>query len=342
MPFGPVQAALGSKVPAPPGGAALPAVADRDESGGDSSGEVDEMTGQVRPEAIVGVDGSPQSMRAVDLAADEAANRAVPLRIVHGYVWPLFYAPVFGAPFPVNGTDPTDEDRRIAEDAATRARDRHPTLTVSTKLIAGSPAGALVAESAGATVTVVGRRGRGGFAELVAGSVSTQLATHGHGPVIVVPADAAPALDAAVVVGVDGRQPAARAIEFAFDEAALRRVPLRAVYVWSIIDTVHNDPLNAGGYDIDNARHTAERVLAEALAGWQEKYPQVTVHRELVHGFEPAAALVAASAGAGLLVVGSRGRGEFRSLLLGSVGYALVHHARCPVALIHPPAGEES
>jgi nucleotide-binding universal stress UspA family protein len=77
------------------------------------------------------------------------------------------------------------------------------------------------------------------------------------------------------------------------------------------------------------------RLLSESLAGWREKYPDVDVRQTLVHQ-EPVKALVDSSPGAALVVVGSRGRGGFRSMLLGSVSHALVHHARCPVAVVRP------
>jgi nucleotide-binding universal stress UspA family protein len=98
-------------------------------------------------------------------------------------------------------------------------------------------------------------------------------------------------------------------------------------------------PLYAGAYlpDIDwrPIEEQAAEVLAERLAGWQEKYPQVTVRR-VIKRDRPSAALRVAARTAQLLVVGSRGRGGFAGLLLGSVSQALIHHAQCPVLVARP------
>jgi nucleotide-binding universal stress UspA family protein len=134
-------------------------------------------------------------------------------------------------------------------------------------------------------------------------------------------------------VGVDGSPASDSALGFAFEEASLRGTGLTVVHAWTMpVSTGPGDILPLV-YDIDEVNAEETRLLAETVAGWQEKYPDVRVHRVVAHG-APAHELVQRSAGAELLVVGSRGRGGFRGLLLGSVSQAAIHHAQCPVAVV--------
>ena len=140
-----------------------------------------------------------------------------------------------------------------------------------------------------------------------------------------------------MVVGVDGSPTSEAATAFAFEAASLRRVPLVAVHVWR---DVLVDATMAPLLDWDVIDSDEREVLAERLAGWSEKYPDVPVRR-LVARDRPARALVEESGRAQLVVVGSRGRGGFHGLLLGSVSQALLHHAHCPVAVVRSPRGDE-
>jgi nucleotide-binding universal stress UspA family protein len=212
---------------------------------------------------------------------------------------------------------------------ADRLAAANPDLSVTHSVIADGPAGVLVRESATAGLVLVGRRGRDGFPDLLAGSVSTQVATYAHAPVIVVPAPSggitAPPGPGPVVVGVDGSPAAGLALGFAFEEAQARHTPLVAIHL-------HNEtrPSRRPG------QAPAQDVLAEALSGWSAKYPDVTVQPRTCHDRHPAAALLDAAAGAALLVVGHRGHGGFGRLRLGSVSHALLAHADVPLAIIHP------
>jgi nucleotide-binding universal stress UspA family protein len=296
------------------------------------------MTTQGSPPIVVGVDGSADGRAAVALAAREASRRHLPLRLVHGLVRP---APAIWFDYPAPLTD-VEEPQRQAEamlaETAGEVRARYPGLEVSTAVGAGSAAGVLVEESQRASLVVVGTRGLGGFAGLLIGSVSTQVTAHAQSPVIVVrPPGADPDADtgAPVVVGVDGSTESTSALEFAFDTASTRGVPLVVVFVWQALPDSNLGPINRWHYDRAEAESQARRMLAELLAGWQDKYPDVVVDRQAVYGFNPAETLIDASAEAALLVVGSRGRGGFAGLLLGSVSRALVHHSRCSVAVVH-------
>jgi nucleotide-binding universal stress UspA family protein len=204
----------------------------------------------------------------------------------------------------------------------------------------GSPVGVLQAESIRAEPVVLGDRGLGGFAGLLIGSVAVALAAHAACPVVVVrgpePDRMVPRSEP-VVVGVDGSPTSEGAVAFAFEAAALRGVPLVAVHTW--FDTVVDSTM-APLIDWDATETDEREVLAERLAGWAEKYPDMTVRR-LVTRDRPARALVEESGRAQLVVVGSRGRGGISGLLLGSVSQALLHHAACPVAVVQgSPAAE--
>jgi nucleotide-binding universal stress UspA family protein len=139
-----------------------------------------------------------------------------------------------------------------------------------------------------------------------------------------------------VVVGVDGSEQSTAALGFAFEWASGHGLPLVAVYAWRGLPTANLGPVTAWHYDPVQARQEAARLLAEQLAGWPDKYMDVSVARCEVLSFNPAETLVDASRTASLVVVGSRGRGGFAGLLLGSVSRTLVHHACGPVAVVHP------
>ena len=140
-----------------------------------------------------------------------------------------------------------------------------------------------------------------------------------------------------VVVGVHGSPTSEAAVAFAFEEASLRRVSLVAVHVWQdrLVEAAVAPLLDWEAIESDE-----RQVLAERLAGWSSKYPDVAVRR-LVAYDRPARSLVEESGRAQLVVVGSRGRGGLHGLVLGSVSQALLHHAHCPVAVVRPAGGDE-
>lgn len=288
---------------------------------------------------VVGVDASSTSEATVRLAAEEAVRHRQPLHLLHVLQFPVATGPV---PFTVNIEAMAEGSRATLADLASQQRLLHPELEITTRVVIGSPVAELIEASRTARMVVVGCRGRGGFAALVLGSVSAQLAEHAHGPVVVVrPVDGDPQsrLTLPVLVGVDGSATSQAAVGFAFAEADARGVALIAQLVWWApsyegLNTV--DPW----FDEEEVKQESARALAEGLAGWCEKFPDVTVENRLIQGVVPEAELVDASDHAGLVVVGSRGRGGFAGLLLGSVGQALIHHAACPVAIVHPTVAD--
>jgi len=284
---------------------------------------------------VVGVDGSRESLDAVAWAAADAVHRKCLLRIVYAFVWPTEYAPIPGpVPSPYEQGVQEAAAQTLA-DAAAHARATAPGLDVSTDLQTQQPTAALLAASEHARTVVVGNRGRGGFTGLLLGSVGVELAAHAACPVVIVRhADRPVGPEAGrIVVGIDGSHDAERALQFAFEQAAYRDAGLTAVLAYQWPESTGPGDMLPLAYDPDVLYDDERRALTESMGGWAEKYPDVPVRHTAVRG-RPAAVLTELSAGAELLVVGSRGRGGFAGLLLGSVSQAAIHHAACPVAVV--------
>jgi nucleotide-binding universal stress UspA family protein len=285
---------------------------------------------------VAGVDGSESALEAVRWAALEADRRRAPLRLVNAFGWTSAHHigdPGLGVDYQEVMLRSVRDD--VAAAAAAAAARAAPGATIEQDVVTGFPIGVLKAESARAQLVVLGDRGLGGFTGLLIGSVAIALAAHGSCPVVVVRGatyDSPPPLEGPVVVGIDGSPTSEAALAFAYGAAALRRVPLVAIHTW--LDLLV-DPAVAPLLDWDAIEADERRLLAERLAGWSEKYPDVPVE-PLITRDRPARALVEHSEGAQLVVVGSRGRGGFAGLLLGSVSHALLHHAKCPVAVVRP------
>ncbi|WP_151484100.1 universal stress protein [Streptomyces albicerus] len=283
---------------------------------------------------VVGVDGSPSALAAVDAATREASLCGAELRVVHAFLWPAMHAPPGSSPLgpPTGALYETVE--RIVADAVDRGRSQAAGLHVSHAVIAGEASTVLCAQSRTAQLIVLGHRGSGGFAELLLGSTAVHLSAHAHCPVMVVRGRPDPA--GPVLVAVDGSPQGQPAIAFGFSEAALRGTDLIALHAWSTW-TDHGEhalghPVELVG-DVDRLRQEEEQALTEALSGHRDQYPGVTVRPHLVRG-RTRPALIEASKGAQLMVVGARGHGGFTGLLLGSVSQAALHHAHCPVTVV--------
>ncbi|MER6099911.1 universal stress protein [Streptomyces sp. NPDC001728] len=286
---------------------------------------------------IVGADGSTSSLGAVEAAAREARWRDAELRIVHAFHWPVARVPLWQAlPMPTR-----DEIQRMSEGLVTaaveRARTVAPTVDVTHVVVRGAPVTVLEAQSRAAELSVVGSRGVGGLVGLMVGSTAVHLAAHGRCPVLVVRDQSEPA--GPILLGADGSRAGSAAVDFAFAEAALRGAGLVALHAWTTWNAPvppPQDPAEPYASAPGMLAEAEERLLAEALAGHRESYPEVPVELRLVHG-PTREALIEASGAAQLLVVGARGRGGFAGLLLGSVSLAALHHAHCPVAVVRQP-----
>jgi len=285
---------------------------------------------------VVGVDGSASVSTAVEWAAEEAARHRVPLRLVHAYVLPSRGYPEIVLTGHEVRQAFEQQGNRWLEEAADVARAFAPDVPVETSLVVDRPAAALIAASHDASRVVLGSRGLGGFSGLLVGSVAVAVSAHGTSPVVVVRDGFRH--DGPVVVGVDGSPASEEAVGFAFAEASLSGAPLTAVIAWTdfLVDSPHHSR-----FRVDWSQVEAEqlRLLAERLAGWQEKYPDVRVERVVRHD-RPVRALLDVAQDARLLVVGSRGMGGFTGMLLGSTSQALVHHAPCPLAVVRPAVAE--
>jgi nucleotide-binding universal stress UspA family protein len=225
--------------------------------------------------------------------------------------------------------------RQLAEAARVAAAGSSDGVAVDQQLVVGSPVAVLRAEGERAQLLVLGDRGRGAIG-LLAGSVAVRVAARVACPVVLVrTAKGEPAEDRTrpVVVGIDGSPVSENALAFAYHAASVRGVPLVAVHTWS---DLFIDEQMAPQLNWSTIRPAEDEVLAERLAGWGEKYPDVRVERRVVFD-RPAHALIAESKAAQLVVVGSRGRGGAGGWLLGSVSHAVVHRAHCTVAVVAPP-----
>lgn len=284
---------------------------------------------------VVGTDGSEHSVRALTWAAGEAQRQGRRLRIVVALEdWPDPYsiaAQVHEARIA--------EHKEVLAQAHAQVRATHLGLEVETSFHTGPAVSVLTEESRSAALMVTGSRGRGGFSGLLLGSTSLRLTARSHAPVIVIPdTDIDTDLTAGgIVVGVDTSAESQQALEFAIAMAAFRDVGVKVIQI--LPDAYWYGPVEHYGDWVARALEDTKSELDEQLTRWREKAPEVTITADVVHG-HPADVLRAAGLGAEMLVVGSRGLGMAKSLLLGSVSHGVLHHAPCPVAVVGQRARE--
>lgn len=295
------------------------------------------------PTAVVaGFDGSTESQAAVWWAAREAASRKQPLHVVHAF--PVLLEELTRLRLPDQALE--FEPLRSAaeheiEAVVAECKEALPFLEVSTDVRMGHPAAVLADATTDAALLVLGPPGLSRARRVLLGSTSAELVRKAHVPVVMVRGERErervsrdPAHFERIVVGVDGSECSIRAIGFAYDFASRHDVELVAVLAWNQLPT---DALPAdSGWKRDWAEITeaCQRELAESLAGWNDRYPDVTVRREVTTTQLPAEALFSAAEEADLLVVGTHGRGAVSAALLGSVSHSVVHYAPCPVAVV--------
>lgn len=283
------------------------------------------MSAPTTAPVLVGTDGSESALYAVRWAAQVAARQGVPLHIVHAIGIPidlgptLDYAPLEGETYRSAAQAAVDEARAAAAEAATPIQRVRIDISVSDE----APIPLLRDLSAQARLLVVGTRGLGALRRGLLGSASTSLARHAHCPIAVIPED--PPAEGPVLVGVDGSGCSVRAIEIAFEQAAGRGTDLIAVHTWSEFYRYLSR---------EDLQQEAESLLSENLAGYCRQYPDLRVHR-IVREDRPARAIlaVAAETDAQLIVIGSRGRGGFVGMTLGSVSQAILHSYERPVII---------
>ncbi|MFF0341441.1 universal stress protein [Kribbella sp. NPDC004875] len=290
------------------------------------------MSEQVSPHmpVLVGVDGSRDGLIALTWAASYADLQHAPLHAVY------VVDDERQQPIAVPPTGP-DDGTEVLDDAL-HELDRLGFRTASLEVRHGHPAQTLLDLAEQSCALVVGRRGMGGFAELVLGSTSqvcTALAT--KVPLIVVPDTWDPAAPARrrIVVGIDGSLEGQDALRFAFELAQATGAEILGVHAIDVRET-YPDP----NVWVDSARQpwvqSADELLAQTLEGWAAKYSDVPVQRRGVTD-HPVLVLARESQAADLVVVGGQGRTAFSELRMGSVARGLLYHSQSPVAVVHRP-----
>ena len=279
---------------------------------------------------VVAIDDEEPDLLLLDWAATAAAFRGTRLVICHVCEWLL------GDRAPQRMDEHGDPALRsgpelVVGTALDAVRAGHPGLEVSGAIGTGSPQRGLLAVAKEAAMIVVGARGIGGFAGLLMGSVSGQLAEHAACPVAVVRPVHGSAVD--VVVGIDGSPESGRALQLGLAEARRTGGTLIALHAYRYAPVAAAYAPNPG-IDQFSQRELAEENLDRALGDVEERNPDVKIERRIEHG-SSAAVLVAAADGAAALVVGARGLGGFAGLILGSVSQQVLRHAHCPVLVAH-------
>ena len=283
----------------------------------------------------VGVDGSTTSDIALGWAAREADRRGSRLVVVHACSVPTF-AGEFGAGlvYPLVDLDALREEDEVAVDRQIETiRTAYPMLAIDKVVEIGGAVSTLVDTARDGELSVVGSRGAGSVAAMFLGSIAHGVAHRSTCPAVLVPeCDLQPAIGR-IVVGTDGSPAAAAAVRWAQREAVLWDAELVLAHVWEYPYPV--DVQRSVG-TAELMERDAQELLANAATGTdaQIRVPDKLQVR-LMRG-APAPALIDEAAGADLLVVGARGRGAIRSALLGSTSSYAIHHARCPVVIVHP------
>jgi nucleotide-binding universal stress UspA family protein len=287
---------------------------------------------------IVGVDGSEESLQAVEWAALEARRHSSPLRIVSAPdVMPRMHA-CHVSPAEIAAALRGIAARALAA-AVTRAEEVAPGLPADTGLLSGPPAVAVAESGTDASMLVVGARGAGGFAAMMLGSVSRYVAAWAPCPVVVVREETT-AVHREIAVGIRDPENVTGTLAFAFEEAARRGADLVAVHTWYWLPSAPEAAGQAAALrppDPGLIAAEAGRHLAAALEGWRDKYPDVQIRHDIVRG-HPARVLASYSARTDLVVIGRHDHPARPGPGIGSIQHAVLDHAHGPVAVV--PAGD--
>lgn len=295
---------------------------------------MDQWSGSV----VVGYDGSPESVHSVRWAAHEAHRRDRDLVVAFASAYERQVAPDVVHLYTPQEADQAAE--QVAQRGVQIAQEAEPGLTVHVRTSRRTGAAELVHLSKSADLIVLGDGRHGRVGGVLVGSVAFAVATHADCSVVVVPLDAVeqPGPQSRVVVGVDGSSGSARAVSLAAGLAADSGADLLLVSAWETPARDHWSRIYLADdewrhKDIAAAKDAAAQHVAAALAQVKADHPDLVVHEQVTEG-RAAAVLARASRGAGLVVVGTRGRGDLASLLMGSVSRSLMHEAHCPVQVV--------
>ncbi|MEV7242101.1 universal stress protein [Streptomyces sp. NPDC003236] len=278
-----------------------------------------------------GVDGTEESLAALDWAAREAVRRGLPLRVVHAWR----YAEALAT------ADRDTQHGWVSEgvrEAVRAVLGRHPELEVDVDVLEGGVAEALTDAAARSELLVLGSRGHGPVMGFLLGSVGRQVIAETARPVVLVRAGDRAAAEAAgrdVVVGQHGGpEDSAAALRFAFETAAVRGATVRAVRAWTLPPVFAYSPGSLKLLDEAGGLEPYEKqALEDALAPWRERFPEVPVAEHVEMG-SAGQVLLSVAGRAQLVVVGRRSRRTAVGARIGSVAHGVLHHAECPVAVV--------
>lgn len=294
---------------------------------------------------VVGYGGTEASEPALDWAIETARRQARPLTVLHCY--DVAHVPVLGANAPDGHSAMLAS---VADEIVAAATERAAKVlgesSVSGRSVLGSAAGELVAESESAHLVVTGSHGRGRLLGGLLASTSYAVTAHATCPAVVVRGDPSlhPDAEHRVVVGYDDSEHGARALERAAEVAQEAGATLHVLRVLHSPIDLHPQPdlapmIFGDTYAIDDGqvaeelRRYAEAATQDAVDRLSRSHPQLPVTSEVVED-SPGLAIARIGEGAGLVVVGSRGRGGFTGMLLGSVCHTVIHHATSPVMVV--------
>ncbi|MEV7731298.1 universal stress protein [Streptomyces sp. NPDC088921] len=280
-----------------------------------------------------GIDGTEESLAALDWAAREAVRRDVALRVVHAWRFQSY-----------EGIDAGDRDtqqgwaRDAVGEAVRTVTGRHTGLDVSTEVVEGGSVDVLVAAAAEAELLVLGSRGHGPVVGFLLGSVGRQVIAEAARPVVLVRAGDQATAEASgreIVVGQEGDpEDSADVLRFAFETAAARGATVRAVRAWTLPPVFAYSPGSLKLLDEAGGLEPYEKTaLAAALQPWRERFPGVPVVEHIELG-SAGQVLLSVTARAQLMVVGRRARRTAVGARIGSVAHGVLHHADCPVAVV--------
>jgi nucleotide-binding universal stress UspA family protein len=295
-------------------------------------GMADQPNGKWAGRIVAGVDASESAHAAARWAAQEAVTRGRGLTLATAVLPP---ATIGGLGIPP-AMDFLDALRAEAVEILTALAKELPGDDIHVVVEVASPGGLFVEASQEAHMIVLGSRGTGGFTGLVLGSVGSQVAAAAACPVVVWRGAPRPGATS-VVVGVDGSPNSKAALGAAFEYASFHGLGLTVVHAWDIpaYDLIEI-PQGAVALPIAEVLEDEVRLAAEVLAGHRDRYPDVVVREHLVRG-AAAKALIDQSIEAALLVVGTRGRGQLLSAVLGSVSNTVLHKVDIPVLVVPLP-----
>ena len=289
---------------------------------------------------VVAVDGSEHAARAVQWAVEQAGLEHRPLVVVHaageGDVRDAVWADGARA-YPYDPSDILHSSRAIVDDAVDLARGMQSELTIVPMPVVGDPRQVLVDLSPRAHLIVMASRGRGTFRSMLLGSVSASVSRHAECPVVVCRPVSASPLTHGVVAGADATPQSLPVIEFAFQQASLRRLRLTVVHCfWDASAAVSDIRELPQGEEGPESQSDLRLLLSESVAGLSEKYPDVEVSLRLAHGLVDEG-LAAISDGASLVVVGRHPIHGLSRTLSIAVATAVLERAHCAVAVVPEP-----